>query len=74
MPDSKLRLGSDGRVILDPEPDPDTAHLTQAAIVACNLCDDDGYRGSTVCNHQDHRAAARRGKAAIDAILAKGNR
>ena len=74
MTESKLRLDEHGRVMLDPEPDPATAHLDPAAVVACGMCDDDGYRGGTVCDHQDRRAAAKRGKAAIDAILAKGHR
>lgn len=33
----------------------------EADIVACGLCDDDGYRGGTVCDHTDHAEAARRG-------------
>ncbi|MGB0971696.1 MAG: hypothetical protein ACPGVG_12145 [Mycobacterium sp.] len=75
MPDSKMRLDDDGRVLLDPEPDPDTAHLDPAAVVACPTCDDDGYRNGLICDHEDHEPAARRGKARIDEILArKGKR
>lgn len=36
-------------------------HLDPHTIAACQLCDDDGYRASTVCDHTDHRAAAQRG-------------
>jgi hypothetical protein len=30
------------------------------AIRDCGLCDTDGYRETTVCDHQDHRQTARR--------------
>jgi hypothetical protein len=36
-----------------------------AAIARCGLCNEDGYIGSTVCDHTDHRAAAKRGMAMI---------
>ncbi|NOR03673.1 hypothetical protein HGK72_26845 [Mycolicibacterium fortuitum] len=39
-----------------------------AAIQACTLCDSDGYRGTRVCDHQDHTRAAKRG---MDEIRAK---
>lgn len=45
----------------DTKPPNNTRHTTTHAITNCPLCDDDGYRGSTVCDHTDHRAAARRG-------------
>jgi hypothetical protein len=48
-------------------------HLTAAAIVDCPLCDDDGYRGTHVCDHTDHAAAAKRGRAACQAALSKGD-
>jgi len=35
------------------------------AIRVCDLCNPDGYRGGTVCDHTDHRAAAARGMAMI---------
>jgi hypothetical protein len=35
------------------------------SIAHCGLCDDDGYRGGTVCDHADHAAAAKRGMAMI---------
>lgn len=35
------------------------------AIVNCDLCDDDGYRGGQVCDHIDHREAAKRGMAMV---------
>jgi hypothetical protein len=37
----------------------------ELAIVHCDLCNDDGYRGSSVCNHIDHASAAKRGKALV---------
>jgi hypothetical protein len=49
-----------------------TAHLTPQAIASCTLCDADGYRGTNVCDHEDHAAAARAGVAACKAALAKG--
>lgn len=48
-----------------------TAHLTAAAIANCAMCDKDGYRGTHVCDHQDHSAASRKGRAACMAALAK---
>lgn len=49
------------------------AHLAKAEIERCQLCDDDGYRPNrTVCDHQDHTAAAKRGIAACRETLAKG--
>lgn len=42
------------------------------AISQCGLCDDDGYRGSAVCDHQDHTADyAGPGRAAVQAELEK---
>lgn len=36
----------------------------------CKLCDDDGYTpGHVVCDHRDHRPAARRGMAALRAAM-----
>ena len=46
-------------------------HLRATAIVACGLCDDDGYRGNRVCDHVDHAAAAQRGMAKVRAAMAK---
>lgn len=54
--------------------DASTAHLTARAIAKCALCDTDGYRGSSVCDHIDHRAAADRGMALVREALAKGDR
>jgi hypothetical protein len=51
---------------------PDTRHLTAQAIVDCELCDDDGYRGNRVCDHVDRSEIAARGSAAVRAALAKG--
>ena len=35
------------------------------ATANCRLCDDNGYRGSTVCDHIDHAEASKRGMAMI---------
>nr|WP_046284611.1 hypothetical protein [Mycobacterium sp. UM_NZ2] len=43
------------------------------ARAACRLCDPDGYRHGTVCDHIDHAPAARRGIAACRAALTKGH-
>lgn len=67
MPEPGSHLDENGFVVLDPEPN----HLTAQAIVACTLCDDDGYRGLLVCDHVDHTAAAERGMARIREVLAK---
>ena len=64
MPDRNL--DDDGFVI-----DHGPAHLTAAAIADCRLCDPDGYRGTQVCDHIDHTAAAKRGSAACRAALTK---
>lgn len=51
------------------------AHLTAAAIAACTICDEDGYRPTrVVCDHIDHAPAARAGMAAVRAALAKDAR
>jgi hypothetical protein len=57
--------------------EPPTPRLTRdelrgVAIRACHLCDDDGYRGSTVCDHVDHTQAAVRGMELVRQALAKG--
>lgn len=63
------RLDEDGRVILD-VPDREWAAQVRAmAVVACELCDDDGYRGGTVCDHEDHTEAAKRGMALVREAL-----
>lgn len=41
----------------------------QAAITNCQLCNTDGYRGLTVCDHTDHTHAATRGMNQIRAIM-----
>ena len=51
------------------------AHLYAHAIAAaravreCELCNSDGYRGSTVCDHIDHAQAAKRGMAMVRAAM-----
>lgn len=42
------------------------------AIAECELCDDDGYRGTTVCDHQEHADTNARGIALVRAAMAKG--
>lgn len=46
-------------------------HLDPAAIGDCQLCDADGYRGTTVCDHREHYADTTAGRAAVNAELAK---
>lgn len=41
------------------------------AIVNCDQCDDDGYRGFRVCDHVDYRETAKRGSALVRAELEK---
>lgn len=48
----------------------EAAKLRAAAITACPLCDQDGYRRLTVCDHTDHTATNQRGIAAVRAALA----
>lgn len=48
-----------------------TAAERVEAIVACELCDDDGYRGTVVCDHREHYASTAKGRAAVQAELAK---
>lgn len=65
MPEPTPHLDENGFVVLDP--------VSRAqAIVDCGLCDDDGYRGHRVCDHQDHAPAAERGMARIREILGGG--
>ncbi|OBK04044.1 hypothetical protein A5637_13260 [Mycolicibacterium fortuitum] len=64
MPDRNL--DDDGFVI-----DHGPAHLTQAAIDNCTLCDSDGYRGTQVCDHIDRTVTNARGSAACRAALTK---
>lgn len=41
----------------------------QIRIANCPLCNQDGYRGSTVCDHIDRSATVRRGMAKVRAAL-----
>ncbi len=54
--------------------DDQRSYVKAQAIVRCGLCDDDGYRGSTVCDHIDHAATAQRHMPRIREILAKEGR
>jgi hypothetical protein len=47
------------------------AHRNAERIANCPLCNEDGYRGCTICDHIDHRPAAARGMAKIRAALTK---
>jgi hypothetical protein len=69
MPDS--HLDENGFVVLDNVPS--AAEVRAEQIAACTLCDGDGYHGSSVCDHIDHRAAAARGMALVREALAKGD-
>lgn len=62
-------LDEDGFVVLDNVPS--AAEVAAAAVAACTLCDDDGYHGSSVCDHTDHRAAAARGMQLVREALTK---
>lgn len=42
------RFHAEEQLTLPPE------HLTAAAIVSCQLCDDEGYRDAVVCDHRQH--------------------
>jgi hypothetical protein len=59
-------LDANGFVRLDNDED---HQARAAAITACQLCDDDGYRGTTVCDHIDHYAETTAGRAAVNAEL-----
>lgn len=59
---------------LDPAPPDPTerpAHLHPRAIADCGLCDDQGYRGTSVCTHRDHAAETQHGRALMRAELDK---
>lgn len=69
---SDSHLDDNGFVVLDNLDSPGIApHSHRAQIAACALCDPDGYRGSTICDHVDHREAARRGMELVRAEIAK---
>lgn len=50
-------------------PPAEQAQLRAQAIANCGLCDQDGYRRLTVCDHTDHTPAAKRGMAQIRAAM-----
>lgn len=50
------------------------AHRNKIRIANCNLCDTDGYRGATVCDHIDRTETAKRGMALVRAALRKAGR
>lgn len=52
-------------------PDNEPAHLDATETANCTLCNDDGYRGTVVCDHIDHTPAATRGRALVQAELDK---
>jgi hypothetical protein len=54
------------------EPVPDDIWAAEAramAIVNCDMCDDEGYRGVYVCDHIDHAAETEHGRALVKAEL-----
>ncbi|KWX66825.1 hypothetical protein [Mycobacterium sp. NAZ190054] len=60
-------LNPDGTVNLNEADDP--VHLDPLVIVNCGLCDDDGYRGGTVCDHIDHATESAHGRGLMRAEL-----
>jgi predicted ArsR family transcriptional regulator len=48
-------------------------HLTAAARANCELCDNEGYRGTQVCDHIDRTETHAHGIAACRAVLTKGD-
>lgn len=50
-------------------PPAEQAQLRAQAIANCGLCDQDGYRRLTVCDHTDHAPAAKHGMAQIRAAM-----
>ncbi|WP_153244871.1 hypothetical protein [Mycobacterium marinum] len=49
-----------------------TDHLSLQSRLACDLCDDDGYRNGLVCDHQDHTRAGLAARQQIREMLKKG--
>lgn len=66
---SDSHLDDDGFVVLDVDPDR-PAHLDLEAVVACGLCDDEGYRSGVICDHRDHMAESVNGRAEAARVLA----
>ena len=60
-------LNPDGTVNLDATDDGPSAQAL--AIVNCPLCDDEGYRGGTVCDHIDHATESAHGRGLMRAEL-----
>ena len=54
------------------EPEEATPAEKAMAIVNCDLCDDNGYRGVVVCDHVDRAEVARRGLEKCREVLARG--
>lgn len=48
-----------------------STHLQHTAITNCQLCDNDGYRGTRICDHRDHFTDTANGRAMVQAELAK---
>jgi hypothetical protein len=55
---------------LDAPDDIWAAEQRARAVVACGMCDDDGYRGVYVCDHVDHAPVNERGVALVREALA----
>jgi hypothetical protein len=54
-----------------PEDEPIDRAARVMAIVNCPLCDDEGYRGGSVCDHIDRTDTYRRGMAKVREALAR---
>lgn len=69
MPDRYL---DDRGFVIGTEPDDGLpAHLHPDAVAGCTLCDADGYRGATICDHREHYVETENGRALVHAELAK---
>lgn len=67
---SDSHLDENGFVVLDVDTAGIAAHSHRAQIADCALCDADGYRGGTVCDHRDHAAETVNGRAEAARVLA----
>jgi hypothetical protein len=68
---SDSHLDENGFVVLDIDAAGIAAHSHRAQIAACSLCDEDGYRGSSICDHRDHAAETVHGRAEAARVLAE---
>lgn len=52
-----------------PDPNAPIPHPQTWAIVDCGLCDDEGYRGTVVCDHIDRTEIVARGMTKVRTAL-----